>query len=442
MHTRTLKDQFHIKELDECHLEQFNKLLRYAFQVTERDLFNAGWSGEEIKLAKYPVLRNAQVFGWFDESNLISQTALYPVQMNIYNTIYKMGYITGVATYPEYAGLGLMNDLIKKVLGIMRESGQSISCLYPYSIPYYRSKGWEIVSDKITFAIKDSQVPKVPKVEGIVRRVSADNEDFLNLYHSFALRTHGALLRDSLSWEEYWRWEVEDISIALYYDTTGHANGYIVYLLDNDVFKIKEMIWLNQEARYGIWHFINAHQSMFDRIEGANYSNESLAFLLEDGHISESIQPYIMARIVDVEQFLHQYPFDHISFDTRFCFIVQDNMLEWNNKVFVLEFRGNDVNLKVLDSIESNESGQLDLAQGGGARDTTSNLHTQEQHPYNQMMPPYHVKLSIQTLTTMLLGYKRPSYLRAIERLEADEASLNILEDIIPEGKAYFSDYF
>lgn len=242
MHTRTLKDQFHIKELDECHLEQFNKLLRYAFQVTERDLFNAGWSGEEIKLAKYPVLRNAQVFGWFDESNLISQIALYPVQMNIYNTIYKMGYITGVATYPEYAGLGLMNDLIKKVLGIMRESGQSISCLYPYSIPYYRSKGWEIVSDKITFAIKDSQVPKVPKVKGIVRRVSADNEDFLNLYHSFALRTHGALLRDSLSWEEYWRWEVEDISIALYYDTTGHANGYIVYLLDNDVFKIKEMI--------------------------------------------------------------------------------------------------------------------------------------------------------------------------------------------------------
>lgn len=407
MDTRTLKEQFYIKELDDSHLEQFNKLLRYAFQVTERDLFNAGWSGEEIKLAKYPILRNARVFGWFDDTNLISQIALYPMQMNIYNTIYKMGGITGVATYPEYSGIGLMNDLIKKVLGIMRECGQSISCLYPYSIPYYRSKGWEIVSDKITFAIKDSQVPKV---EGIMRRVNADNKDFLNLYHTFALGTHGALLRDSLSWEEYWRWEVEDISIALYYDAQQRPSGYIVYLLDNDVFKIKEMIWLNQEARYGIWHFINAHQSMFDKIEGANYSNESLAFLLEDGHISESIQPYIMARIVDVEQFLRQYPFDTIAFDTEFCFIVEDTILEWNNKAFVLEFAGNNVNLKVLDSKQC------------GTR--------------------YYATLSIQTLTTMLLGYKRPSYLRAIERLDADEASIDILEDIIPEGKAYFSDYF
>ena len=419
MDTCALKEQFCIKELDESHLEQFNKLLRYAFQVTERDLLNVGWSSEEIKLAKSPVLRNARVFGWFDEHNLISQIALYPMQINIYNAIYKMGGITGVATYPEYSGIGLMNDLIKKVLGIMRECGQSISCLYPYSIPYYRSKGWEIVSDKITFAIKDSQVPKVPKVGGIVRRVSADNKDFLNLYHTFALGTHGALLRDSLSWEEYWRWEVEDISIALYYDAQGRASGYIVYLLDNDVFKIKEMIWLNQEARYGIWHFINAHQSMFDKIEGANYSNESLAFLLEDGHISESIQPYIMARIVDVEQFLRQYPFDRITFDTEFCLIVRDEILEWNNKAFVLKFVDNTMKLRVLDSVDIAQDSHLD-----------------------SIRTPYRATLSIQTLATMLLGYKRPSYLRAIERLDADETSIDILEDIIPEGKAYFSDYF
>ena len=255
MDTRALKEQFCIKELDESHLEQFNKLLRYAFQVTERDLLNVGWSSEEIKLAKSPVLRNARVFGWFDEHNLISQIALYPMQINIYNVIYKMGGITGVATYPEYSGIGLMNDLIKKVLGIMRECGQSISCLYPYSIPYYRSKGWEIVSDKITFAIKDSQVPKVPKVGGIVRRVSADNKDFLNLYHTFALGTHGALLRDSLSWEEYWRWEVEDISIALYYDAQGRASGYIVYGARLEIVLAHKQV---EHWRYyeGAWHLL------------------------------------------------------------------------------------------------------------------------------------------------------------------------------------------
>lgn len=409
MHS-SLKNNLYIKELNDDHLEQFNQLLRYAFQVTNLDLIHTGWNSEEIKLAKYPILQNARVFGWFDDATLVSQIALYPMQMNIYNTIYKMGGITGVATYPEYSGIGLMNDLIKKILGIMRECSQSISCLYPYSIPYYRSKGWEIVSDKITFSIKDSQFPKVPKVNGVVRRVTLNNKDFLELYHTFALQTHGALLRDSLCWEEYWRWDTEDIQIALYYDTQHRATGYIVYLLDNDIFKIKEMIWLNQEARYGIWHFINAHQSMFDKIEGSNYNNENLAFLLEDGHIVETIQPYIMARIVDVEQFLHQYPFDRIAFDTEFCFIVHDEILEWNNKAFLLQFNNNSVELKVLDPKECNAT--------------------------------HRATLSIQTLTTMLLGYKRPLYLQQIERLVADEASIDILEDIIPEGKAYFSDYF
>ena len=78
------------------------------------------------------------------------------------------------------------------------------------------------------------------------------------------------------------------------------------------MFKIKELVYLNEEAHYGIWGYINAHQSMFDKVKGANYSNHNLAFLLEDGHIKETTQPYIMARIVDVMQFLSQYPFEFV----------------------------------------------------------------------------------------------------------------------------------
>lgn len=40
------------------------------------------------------------------------------------------------------------------------------------------------------------------------------------------------------------------------------------------------------------------------------------------------------------------------------------------------------------------------------------------------------------------MGYKRPLYLRQIGRFEASDETIDILEEIIPEGKAYFSDYF
>ncbi len=412
-----IRERLTMQQLDISHIEQFNELLRYAFQVTDSDLLEFGWNNEEIKRSKYPILQNASVLGWFDRQKLISQIALYPMQMNIYNRIYAMGGITGVATYPEYSGIGLMADLMREILKMMRENKQSISCLYPYSIPYYRSRGWEIVSDKMSFVIKDNQFPKPPQVGGMMQRVTEDHPDLKALHNEFAAKTHGCLVRDTLAWNEYWRWDVEDTIVAIYYDECDKPTGYIVYLLENDIFKIKEMIYLNEEARYGLWGYINAHQSMFDSIEGANFSNHNLAFLLEDGHIKESIQPYIMARIVDVEQFLMQYPFEFVRSNMCLRFSVSDPLLEWNNRDFILDFKDGELALQaVVSEVVASEE--------------------------KQNLGEYHIKLDIQTLVTMLLGYKRPLYLRSINRLQASDESIDKLEEILPEGKAYFSDYF
>ena len=70
-----------------------------------------------------------------------------------------MGGLTGVGTYPEYSNMGLMHKLLEQALKNMREKKQYICYLYPYSIPYYRRKGWELISDKISYEIKDYQPP-------------------------------------------------------------------------------------------------------------------------------------------------------------------------------------------------------------------------------------------------------------------------------------------
>lgn len=45
-------------------------------------------------------------------------------------------------------------------------------------------------------------------------------------------------------------------------------------------------------------------------------------------------------------------------------------------------------------------------------------------------------------MTTMLMGYKRPDYLAKIARLNADEATIDMLEDTIEQQAPYISDYF
>ena len=395
-----------MKDVGLEHLEQYNQLLRYVFQVTDKELQEIGWEEKEIIRAKSPTLEQADVKGWFDGDKLISQVAVYPMKVRIFNKTYDMGGLTGVGTYPEYSNQGLMHKLLYQSLKNMKEKKQSISFLYPYSIPYYRRKGWEIVSDKITYEIKDYQLPKNKQVSGEVERVDVESEEVKKAYNRFAYQTHGALIRDDLAWNEYWLWDSDDLMAAIYYNDKNEPDGYVLYWIKDEVFHIKDMIFINEEARTGLWNFISAHFSMINKVIGDTYTDEPLAFLFEDADIKESISPYFMARIVDLEEFIKQYPFKADTIRREWIFKMDDPILSWNQGNFKLV-------------IEKNGKGQI----------TRTSQKTED-------------KIDIQTMTTMLLGYKRPDYLYKIGRISCSNDTVDMLEDAIEQQAPYFSDYF
>lgn len=406
MDQNEFRKQLELRPVGEEYLDQFNELLSYVFQFTESDLEESGFDNKrEFVRSKRPILELSKVFGWFHDNKLISQISIYPCRVNIHGSIYEMGGITGVGTYPEYANHGLMQDLIHTALKTMKEDKQWISYLYPYSIPYYRRKGWEIMSDKLTFSIRDTQLPKAVTVPGLVERTAVDHEDVFTVYDQFALQNHGAMIRSKFNWKEYWRFEnEEERTAAIYYDADHKPTGILFYWVAEEVFHIKEMFYLNQEARNGLWNFITAHFSMVYWVKGNIYKNEPLAFLLEDSQIKETIEPYFMARIVDVKGFLSMYPFKKTA--EAFHFVVKDPVAEWNNGVFSLHWDEND-RVTISDQPIGNP-----------------------------------VTLDIQTLTCLFMNYRRPNYLYRIERLETDKDTLDTLERILPDQEAYFSDDF
>nr|WP_294489562.1 GNAT family N-acetyltransferase [uncultured Anaerosporobacter sp.] len=400
------KKRLKLKSVGIEYLEQYNQLLRYVFQVTDNELHQIGWEEKEMIRAKSPTLKKADVLGWFDGDNLISQVAVYPMKVRIFNHTYNMGGLTGVGTYPEYTNLGLMHKLLYQTLTDMRERKQYISYLYPYSIPYYRRKGWEIISDKITYEIQDYQLPKNRQVKGEVRRVTTDSTQVKEAYDRFALRTHGALLRDELAWNEYWLWDSDDLMAAVYYNEDGEPDGYVIYWISDDVFHIKDMIFINEDARIGLWNFVGAHFSMINKVVGNTFTDEPLSFLLEDGDIIETIAPYFMARIVDFEKFIEEYPFKPDTIERNWTFTLNDPLLAWNQGTFTLS-----------------------ISKEGKGTVTHSTQKTTD-------------SINIQTMTTMLLGYKRPDYLYRIGRLDCSAETVDMLEDAIEQQSPYFSDYF
>lgn len=400
------KKDLKIRAVGSEYLEQYNQLLRYVFQVTTKELSTIGWQEKEMLHAKFPTMEQADVLGWFDGEKLVSQLAVYPMQVRIFSQTYSMGGLTGVGTYPEYANQGLMHKLLERALKNMRTKGQYITYLFPYSIPYYRRKGWEIISDKIYYEIEDYQLPKSKQVEGDVRRVEVDSEELKYTYERYAQHTHGAILRDELAWNEYWLWDSDDVIAAIYYNQDNEPDGYIIYWLADDVFHVKDMIFNSEVARTGLWNFISAHLSMIDKVVGNIYTDEPLAFLLEDASITETISPYYMARIVDFPAFIAEFPFKACPVSREWKFLLSDPIMDCNQGVFLLKINEN----------------------GRGRATKTFDKCTDT--------------ISIQTMTTMLMGYKRPDYLARIGRIIASEATIDMLEDSIEQQTPYISDYF
>ena len=393
-----------IRYLTTGDLEQYNALLRYAFQVTEQELSDTGWKDEEIKQSKFPVLKRADVLGCFDGEELVSQVAVYPLKANVYGSIYPIGFVTSVCTYPEYTGRGIMKRLMRQSLMHMRERKQPLAMLFPYSIPLYRKMGWEIISNKISFTVKDRQIPSKAKAPGYVRRVDWENRDFMNLHARFAGATHGCLFRNSLAWEEYWRWDEDDTFVAIYYDVHDTPTGYMVYLIKDDIMHIKEMIYLDREAQMGLWEYIRAHESMIDEVRGNSYFNEPIAFEMDDGDIREMIRPYIMGKIVDVEQFFRLYPCRPDEPGAGFAFEIEDEFLPWNQRTLPVWF----------------EAGKCEIRP-------------------NANFP--HIRLSIATLTTLLMGYKSAAKLYRMGRIAAEERHIARLDDALLHEAPYISDY-
>lgn len=209
-----------------------------------------------------------------------------------------------------------------------------------------------------------------------------------------------------MAWNEYWLWDSDDLMAAIYYNDKNEPDGYVLYWIKDEVFHIKDMIFINEEARTGLWNFISAHFSMINKVIGDTYTDEPLAFLFEDADIKESISPYFMARIVDLEEFIKQYPFKADTIRREWIFKMDDPILSWNQGNFKLV-------------IDKNGKGQI----------TRTSQKTED-------------KIDIQTMTTMLLGYKRPDYLYKIGRISCSNDTVDMLEDAIEQQAPYFSDYF
>jgi predicted acetyltransferase len=312
-----------VKKLTKNHYEESLNLSMYAFQYNVPD---------EEKENRFKQLDNQELYGIEVDNQLAAKLHLLTLDVYMGDREFKMGGIAGVATYPEYRRKGFVRELLSHSLTRMRETGQILSMLHPFSIAFYRKYGWELFSTLKKVKVNQAELKMFDEVAGYVKRFHKENypPELEEIYEGYAVQFSGMLFREKEWWKER---VITNLNAAIYYDKAGVGKGYILYSIKDEKMKVEELIVLNAEARSGLWNFICQHDSMLKEVELVLSPDDPLVFLLDNPKTTIELHPYFMARVVDVQAFLEKFL---SSFEEEVSLKINDRYAPWNNKTFTI----------------------------------------------------------------------------------------------------------
>ncbi len=388
-----------IVQLREDQFRDAIRLSEYAFQYKVPE--------EQIEQRLENLKRRHQIFGILDGQNLASKLHLIRFEIYMGAVRIKMGGVAGVATYPEYRRKGHVKELLAHALKHMKENGYAVSMLHPFSVAFYRKYGWELFSNRLKCSLSKADLVMHGYVPGHIRRFTKEshNGDVEKVYERFAEQFFGMLVRDETWW---FNAVYQDLYAAVYYDEQHEPQGYILYEVKDSKMTVEEFVALNGEARSGLWNFICQHDSMIKELEITTHEREPLLFALQEPRVKAELTPYFMVRIVDVELFLKQYPFNWTNVEDSVVLHVVDSFAPWNNKTVLL----GDGEVSILEQAEAPA-----FAERG-------------------------IRLNINSLSTALFGYRRPRELYEVNLLSGTEEEIQAFERLIPAQQPFFYDFF
>lgn len=350
--------------------------------------------------------------GAFLDDQLTSSLIVFPFEVYYQGSILKMGGIGNVTSYPEVRGHGSVRQLFETALAEMKDRGITVSYLAPFSYHFYRKFGYEVTFEKRQYEISPTHFGSFGVPQYSVDRVLWEDqkEEIRTLYNKKMERAIGPLKRKD------WEWEKRIMSsdkkkIALFRDDTGAPQGYLLYEFSGEnqnTFKINELTALTGTAEKALWEFIGTHAAGFDMFTYTARSDQRLTHLFKEADLDQKMTSSMMARIVDMENFLKQFPFKRTKCQD-FWLEVTDEMARWNEKVFRLSISGGEITISIADKPEDDSR---------------------------------YLKASIQTWTQLFMQFKKVDELRFEGRLSASNETALAIQEILPEGVPELHDYF
>ncbi|MFB9770428.1 GNAT family N-acetyltransferase [Lactiplantibacillus modestisalitolerans] len=318
----------------------FYQLYQYAFNKPDSPERRAFF------MARY---HHGWIYGLHADHQLVSGLYSLPFEVNFHGTTYRMNGIGDVMSAPEFAGHGGAGKLLTAALTEMATAGVTLSYLAPFSYAYYRRFGYEHVFNRTHQVIASRDLPRIRPLaaDGRIRRYGTEGLRLsASFYQAQPQNQRGGLIRPDWWWD-YLALKHPDWRVAIYQDAEAQIGGYLIYSCQPTTFAIHEWATNSAAAFTALANFVTKHGSTFAQFSyDAPTDGNGLDLLADPDRMQVTTTPYMMARIVDLHDFIKRYPFQAAVAPIRLA--ITDPLLPANQGCWELQSQAGTVSFNRL----------------------------------------------------------------------------------------------
>lgn len=322
------------------------RLLALDDQTALRFLMAEAFSGGDrpAPSEEPEVAAPSKAWGVFDGARLVAAATVHDLHLTWGSHDAPMGGVAGVACTVDQRGRGHVARLLAHALGEMRETGQYLSALYPFSYTFYRRHGWDWVGERRGYTVPTSELKSSPEGKNVR---TYDGPEALQIvkpvYAAFARRYRGMATREDPV-PNWWQQALEHRGnqttfVHVHHDPdTGEADGYLTfrYPKDGNAADLGEFFANTPAAYRGLLSTLHYYGVNVEKVSWRAPVDDPLPLLVMQHSLETSVSPIYMGRVVDVAAALAalQPP---STLRGSLTLRVSDSQCDWNAQTFALE---------------------------------------------------------------------------------------------------------
>jgi len=250
--------------------------------------------------------------------------------------------IAAVAVAPEARNRGLGRRVMESVVRELAASDSALSCLYPATLPLYRSVGYELAGGRYESRVAALALPNSKSTLEIVPLAAIDDAAMRACYSEAAALGNGSLDRGRAMWERVRenRNEVRDGYAVV--DRDGRVRAYAWFVrqrtasgLAHDLLT-SDLCVADREGALALAGFFHRHRSMVHDVVWNGGAHDPFRDSLPEIGVTTQLASPWMTRIIDVVRAFEQRGFAP-ALTARLELEIEDPLCADNHGRFVLE---------------------------------------------------------------------------------------------------------